>query len=125
MNEIPAVVSDYISAYNDLDVAGMIRCLSDDVHFVNKSGDDISAETQGVAAFRELALQGVAIFTQRKQTITNAIACGGHVTLEIDYSATVAGDLPNGWKAGQTIAIRGVSVFSLKGGKIAELVDIS
>ena len=125
MNEIPLTVSNYIAAYNDLDVAGMIRCLSDNVHFVNRSGDEVSAETRGIEAFRELALQGVAIFTQRKQTITNAIACGGHITLEIDYSATVAVDLPNGWKAGQTIAMRGVSVFTLRDGKIVELIDIS
>jgi hypothetical protein len=103
----------------------MIACLSDDVHFVNRSGGDVSAETHGIEEFRMLAAQAVTIFKERKQTITNSIVCDQHVTLDINYRATIAIDLPNGWKAGQDISLRGVSLFSLSNGKIVELVDIS
>lgn len=125
MDPIPTIVTDYLAAYNARDVAGMVRCLSDDVHFVNMSGGAVSAETNGIDAFTALAHQGVAVFAQRTQTVTNCIACNGHVTLRIDYRAMVAVDLPNGWKAGQEIRLDGVSVFTLRNGTITELVDIS
>lgn len=125
MDEIPTIVADYIAAYNALDVAGMLRCLSDDVRFVNRSGGTVSAETNGIDAFGTLAHQGAALFTRRTQAVTNCIACAGHVTLRIDYRATVAADLPNGWMAGQEIRLDGVSLFTLRDGTIVELVDIS
>ena len=33
--------------------------------------------------------------------------------VEIDYTATVAADLPNGWKAGQQLAFTGASYFKI------------
>lgn len=125
MTRIPSVISDYIASYNNFDVPGMMDCLAEDVHFVNRSGDEISVEAHGIAEFQRLAEQGMAVFQYRKQTISNIIACNGHVTLDIDYVAKVAADLPNGWRAGQTIQLRGVSVFTLKDGKIVDLVDMS
>lgn len=125
MTAVPEVVRDYIAAYNNLDIDKMVACLSDDVHFVNRSGGEVSAETQGIEEFRTLAAQAVTILEQRNQTITNSIVCDQHVTLDIDYRARIAIDLPNGWKAGQDIALRGVSLFTLSNGKIVELVDIS
>lgn len=125
MDQVPAVVAHYINAYNEMDVDGMLRCLSDDVHFINRSNGEISAETNDIEAFGTLANQGVALFLRRKQSVTNCIAIAGHVTLRVDYTATIAVDLPNGWKAGQSIELEGASLFTLRNDKIAELVDIS
>ena len=125
MIRIPAVISDYIASYNSFDIAGMMACMADDVHFVNRTGNEISVEAHGIEEFQRLAEQGIAIFQYRKQTISNIIACNGHVTLDIDYVAKVAADLPNGWRTGQTVQLRGVSIFTLKDGKIVDLVDMS
>ncbi|MQT11281.1 nuclear transport factor 2 family protein [Segnochrobactrum spirostomi] len=125
MDPVPKIIEHYITAYNGRDVAAMLRCLTDDVHFVNRSGAEITAETVGIEAFAALAEQGVAFFSERRQEVTNAIVGAGHATLKIAYRATVAADLPNGWKAGQEIALEGVSLFTLRADKIAAITDIS
>lgn len=45
--------------------------------------------------------------------------------VEIDYTAVVATDLPNGWTAGQKLAFSGASAFQVKNGKIVSIVDES
>lgn len=125
VNELPACVVRYIDAYNAFDVQAMVGCLTHDIHFVNRSGTDVAMETQGIDAFRDLAAQGAAVFSQRRQRVTNAIVAPGHATVEIDYQATVAVDLPNGWTAGQVISLRGVSLFTLRDDRIAVLIDIA
>lgn len=46
-------------------------------------------------------------------------------TTEIDYSATLATDLPNGLKKGHKIELKGKSIFKFLDNKIIELIDIS
>lgn len=125
MDQVPKVIADYIAAYNSKDLDRMLACFSTDVHFVNISGDVISAEAKGEHDFRVLAEQGLRFFTERNQTISNCIGIGNHVSLRIKYRAVVASDLPNGWKAGQTIELEGMSLFTLANGSIAELTDIA
>lgn len=125
MDDVPDIIGAYLAAYNEFDVDGMVATLSDDVRFVNRSGDEITAETHGIDAFRSLAEQGAALFTKRCQTIRNCIAGAGHAMLRIDYRATVAADLPNGWKAGQEIRLEGMSLVVMRDGRIVELTDMS
>jgi hypothetical protein len=125
MDKVESVILNYIGAYNAKDVDIMLGCFTDDVHFVNKSGDTISVEVHGKQAFRELAQQSLGFFSERHQSIENCIALGNHVTLRIAYRAVVATDLPNGWRAGQAIELSGISLFTLADGRIAKLVDIS
>ena len=65
---------------------------------------------RGVGAGRRRRLRGNA-----GQTVTNAITVADTTAVEIDYTATVAQDLPNGWKAGQQLAFKGASCFQLRG----------
>lgn len=125
MDQIPDIIQHYIAAYNARDVAAMLRCLAADIHFVNRFGAETTAETHGLEAFAALAEQGVACFSERRQEVTNAIVGANHATLKIAYRATVATDLPNGWKAGQEIALEGLSLFTLRGAEIAAITDIS
>jgi len=122
---LPDVVSRYIDAYNAKDVPGMIACLTRDVRFRNVSGGKIDVETHDRAAFAELAGIGAAALAERQQTVTNAITVFDTTLVEIDYRATVATDLPNGWTAGQVLAFRGASSFVLRGDLIASIVDVS
>ena len=47
------------------------------------------------------------------------------VAVEIGYVARLAVDLPNGFKAGEEIKLKGVSVFEFRDKKIIRLVDFS
>jgi len=47
------------------------------------------------------------------------------VTIDIDYSAILSVDLPNGLKADDALELKGKSVFEFEAGKITYIVDIS
>lgn len=125
MDAVPPVVMRYLDAYNAMDVAAMLGCLSDDILFVNKSGGAETNRTKGISEFRGLAEQGVQLFAERRQEVTDCIAIDDRVALRIAYRATIRADLPNGWKAGQVIEMAGTSFITLTDGKISELVDAS
>lgn len=125
MTKLPDVIASYIDAYNRKDVDGMLACLSENVLFRNISQGVVSAEAADKATFAEMAKSGVAAFESRKQMVTNAITVADITLLEIDYSAVVAADLPNGWKRGQKLSFAGASAFQIQDGKIVSIVDQS
>ncbi len=122
---LPDIITTYIAAYNARDVDAMLATLSDDVRFENISGDETTHVTEGKDAFAQLAHQGVTLFSERRQTVTNVIAGGDRVAVAIAYHAVVAMDLPNGWKAGDVIDLTGTSFFRLRDGSIADIVDVA
>lgn len=121
----PAIVLNYVETYNAKDVDGMLRCLSENVEFQNISSGAVNAEARGLEAFGKLARMGAAAFRERHQAVTGCIVVANRVMLEIEYSAVVAADLPNGWKAGQELRFPGSSYFELENGRIAKIVDAS
>jgi hypothetical protein len=123
MQEVPPIVSRYISAYNAMDVDGMLACLDQNVRFTNLSEAEVTAETRGIEAYADLARAGAAAFRHRRQTITGSISVGERTMVKIHFEAIVAADLPNGWKAGQELAFGGTSYFEHLGGKIGMIVD--
>lgn len=125
MDPVPEIVQRYIAAYNAQNVEAMLACLTDDVRFENLSDGTVTAATTGKEAFARLAGQSVGLFSEREQVVEGCIAAGPRVALRIRYSATVAADLPNGWRAGQQVGLQGASFFTLRDGLIAELADIS
>lgn len=125
MANLPDVVADYIAAYNAMDVDGMLACLSETVSFRNISGNDVTAEAGDKQSFAEMARFGVTAFSERQQRVTNAITVDDTTLVEIDYSAVIAKDLPNGWEAGQSLSFSGASLFRISGGKITHIVDQS
>lgn len=125
MVKLPDVIDAYIAAYNDKDVPAMLACLAEDVRFRNVSGGTTTAQTAGKPAFAELAAFGASAFTTRRQHVTNAITVAGVTAVEIDYSAVVATNLPNGWTAGQALSFSGASLFEVADGTIVSIVDES
>jgi ketosteroid isomerase-like protein len=103
----------------------MLACLADNVHFQNISGGEVTAEARDKQRFADMARFGASSFETRHQKVTNAITVAGTTLAEIDYSAVVATDLPNGWKAGQKLAFTGASSFHVEGGRIVRIVDES
>jgi hypothetical protein len=57
--------------------------------------------------------------------VRRAITVADTTLVEIDYAATVAADPPEGWTAGQRIALRGASLFRVRDGLIDRLIDES
>lgn len=125
MDHVPDILSRYIEAYNAKDLPGLLACLTEDVVFENWSGGELGARCEGRDAFEALAGQSLHLFSERRQTVTNCIDAGQRVALKIAYRATIAADLPNGWKAGQVVSLTGSSFARLKDGRIAELIDLS
>lgn len=125
MAHLPKPIESYIAAYNAIDVDALLACLTDDVHFQNIAEGAVNAETRDREEFAALAHAGAAAFAARRQTVTQSITVAGRTMVEIDYAATVAADLPNGWKAGQELAFRGASYFELSDGLISRIIDES
>ncbi|MEP1229713.1 MAG: nuclear transport factor 2 family protein [Litorimonas sp.] len=123
MINLPKVIETYIRAYNNFDVTGMLDCLANDVVFQNYTGDDITAQANSKDEFENMAKMGASAFEKRKQTPLHAITVGNTTHIEIEYFATVATDLPNGWKAGQELSFKGTSAYAIEENKIIKLID--
>jgi hypothetical protein len=122
---LPYAIERYVAAYNARDVDAMLRNLTPDIVFENISNTTESVRTEGLAAFEALARQSVALLTARRQTITEVLRDGARLAVMVDYQATVAIDLPNGWKQGQVLTLRGVSFFELRDDLICRVVDFA
>ncbi|MFE6795972.1 nuclear transport factor 2 family protein [Paenibacillus chitinolyticus] len=120
-----SLVEKYVEAYNAFDIEGMLLLMQEKIVFRNISNGIVNAETEGKDAFRELAGQSKKLFSQRCQTITDYMVKGDRVEVEIDYEGTLAADLPHGPKAGEKIALKGKSVFTIEDGKLLVIEDYS
>ncbi|MFA4134107.1 nuclear transport factor 2 family protein [Brevibacillus sp. BD137] len=107
------------------DVEGMARLLHKDIVFRNYSNGELNTETKGIEAFRELAEKSAKIFSSRRQTILACLVMDDKAEVQIDYEGTLAIDLPNGLKAGDTLQLKGKSIFMIKEGKVSLIEDYS
>lgn len=118
-------VEQYIRAYNQFDIEGMLAQLHPDIVFQNISEGEVSLETKGLEAFREQAEEAQAFFSEREQTVTSWSFRQDTVTVGIRYRAVLAKDLPNGLRRGDPLQLDGESEFVFKGDKIIRLTDRS
>ena len=123
--EVKKMIENYVRAYNSFDVGGIIKLLHKDILFKNYSNGELNTETRGIEEFRELAEKSSKIFSSRRQTITDYSAIDDKVEVQIDYEGRLAVDLPNGLKVGDTLQLKGKSVFEIKEGKISLIEDHS
>jgi hypothetical protein len=119
------IVRKYIDAYNRFDIDAMLALMSEDVRFSNIAGGKINGETAGKRELEQLARQSAELFRTRTQWLKSINVTGEKVITEIDFSAVLAKDMPNGLKTGDAISMQGKSEFVLKGGLIASIVDES
>jgi len=122
---IQQTIEAYINAYNAFDVGGMMATLHPSIEFKNVANGQVTLTTQGIEAFRAQAEQATGFFRQRTQTITDLRVTAGQAEAAIDYRGVLAVDLPNGFKAGDTLALQGKSIFRFKDNLICSLEDIS
>jgi len=119
------LIDDYINAYNDFDIEGMIASLHSGIVFKNFSNGEINLITNGISEFRAQAEIAVTYFTERRQTITSIQINGLKAEVAIKYAAILATDLPNGMKAGDSLEIEGTSIFYFEDGLISSIEDYS
>ncbi|MFI8714690.1 nuclear transport factor 2 family protein [Brevibacillus brevis] len=123
--EVKGIIENYVQAYNSFDVEGMARLLHTDIVFRNDSNGELNTKTKGIEAFRELAEKSAKIFSSRRQTIIACLVMDDKAEVQIDYEGTLAIDLPNGLKAGDTLQLKGKSIFMIKEGKVSLIEDYS
>ncbi|GAB2573442.1 nuclear transport factor 2 family protein [Spirosoma areae] len=119
------LIDQYITAYNRMDVPAMMALLHEVILFENVSNTAGTTITSGRAEFERLARQSLPIFRSRRQTIRSVTLGERTAAVEIDYEGVLASDLPNGLKAGETLALRGVTIFAFSDGKISRISDYS
>ena len=118
-------VDAYIRAYNAKDVEGMLANLHPEISFRNLSRGEVTLETEGVDQFREAAEQAAAIFTTRSMTPLGFHFGDDVTSVLVDFSGELAVDLPDGPAAGETLKLRGESVFTFEDGLIVVIEDRS
>ncbi len=119
------LIEGYINAYNRFDVDGMLSGLHPDIQFENYSGENVTLATIGIDAFRQAAEQAITAFQSRQQHVEQ-IGFGDHsATVHIDYEAVLAIDLTDELKAGDTLRLKGKSVFRFQDDTIIHLADYS
>jgi len=119
------IIQKNISSYNSFDIEGMLSTIHDDIKFKNISNGDITVKATNIEEFKDLALQAKAIFKDRKQKIDSIEFNKEKTIINISYQGVLAIDLPNGFKARQSLILEGKSEFCFKDNKISELTDIS
>lgn len=125
MKQREQIINNYIAAYNSFDSDRMVADFDDNIRFENISNGKTDMTLVGVEAFKQQAEQAKRLLSERKQTILSFVHEADKTTIEIDYFAVLAIDLPNGLKKGAELKLSGVSVFKFEGNKIIALSDIS
>jgi hypothetical protein len=118
-------IENYIQAYNNFNIAGMCRDMSEGVVFQNVSNGEVNLETKGLLAFKEQARKARDIFSEREQKITDIQFGTDSAKVSIDYTGVLAVDLSEQMKAGDTLQLQGISIFYFEGDKIVRIVDES
>ena len=119
------MIKNYLQAYNTFDVEGMVNDLDDAVVFENYSDGELTLQLEGKEAFKRQAESAASYFKERQQKVVDWQIEEDVVTIEIDYFAMLNTNFPNGMKAGDTLQLKGKSVFKFRGGKIVLIQDFS
>lgn len=125
MDKQVEIIHHYIEAYNNLDTEGMLRDLHPDVVFENSSGGVVNMTLHGIDEFRRQADRAAQLFASRQQQVVHLTTKDETVEATIHYKGTLASDLPEGLKKGDTIELDGRSIFRFLGDKIIGITDIS
>ena len=125
MNQQKNLIENYLQAYNQFDIEGMITNLHKDVVFENISEGILNLRTEGIDEFRTQAETAANYFSKRQQIIKTWDIQLDKIIIDIEYEAVLAVDLPNGMKVGDRLLLEGQSEFVFTDDKISKIVDRS
>jgi hypothetical protein len=118
-------VKQYIHAYNEFDIDSMLVKLHPSIVFKNISHGEVDLITVGLEAFKVQAQKAATYFLHREQLISDLKIEDQLAEVAIDYKAILAIDLPNGMKQGETLQLKGRSVFRFENDLIISIEDYS
>lgn len=119
------IIRNYIDGYNEFDIGKMVYDLTENIIFQNILNGEVNMRLSGINAFKQQAEQAKSCFENRRQQITAIKHDSDKTEIEIDYSATLATDFPNGLKKGDKLKLNGKSIFKFLDNKIVEITDIT
>lgn len=124
------LIHQYVAAYNRMDVPGMMALLHDVILFENVSNTAGVTITSGKADFEAQARQALDRFRSRRQTIRSITLGNRTAAVEVSYEAVLNTDWPAGpdgqsLRPGDTLTLRGVTIFAFSDGKISRISDYS
>lgn len=119
------IIENYVDSYNNFDINGMTKNMNENIVFENISNGNVDLRTEGLNEFKKQAESAKQYFKQRKQTITSWEFNNSKVSIDIDYRAILAVDLPNGMMSGDTLDLKGKSEFEFENGRIKSIADKS
>lgn len=119
------LVKQYLAAYNTMNIPAMLVLLHEVIVFENVSNTSGITVASGKSEFETLARQSLGLFRHRTQTLRSLTLGERTAAVEIEFVGELATELPSGHKAGDAIALRGVTVFAFSEGKIARISDYS
>jgi ketosteroid isomerase-like protein len=122
-NDLPNVIRTYLDSCDAMTLDRLAGCLAADIVYDHRSNAGPSAGVVGAEAVLRLAERNFRALRRRRHTVHGIVADGDRVAVELEVEMVAAEVLPNGWQPGQTIRLSGVSVFTLRGDKIAGLRD--
>lgn len=123
--QMKTIIDQYIQAYNEFDINGMLKNVHPDVEFKNIANNEINVHIQGLKTLRIQAKDSTKLLKKREMKITEQNITGDTVENNIDFKAVLNVDIPDGPKAGELVKFKGKSVFKFKGMKIIYIADIS
>lgn len=124
-HEKEQLIHRYLKAYNTMNIPEMIAVLDPNVVFENYSGETKTHELRGKEAFEKQAIEALSYFSQRRQVPLSFEHKEEKTLVSIDYWAILNSDLPNGMKKGQELQMKGKSIITFTGSKIASIQDFA
>ena len=110
MEDKEIIVKNYVNAYNNFDVNGMIADMDQSIVFENVANGKVNMTLNGLDEFKAQAEEGKNLFSSRQQAIKGFIHTNEQTEIEIAYHAVLAIDLPNGMKKGDELNLSGRSL---------------
>lgn len=126
MNQREEIVRNYIQAYNNFDVEGMVQHFSEDVVFENIQNGVTTDSLEGIEAFKEQAESAKSFFEDREQVISELHESSNLIEVRIQYTASLAMDISDTMKQGDKIELAGKSYFYFNDqNQVVKLQDLS
>lgn len=120
-----ALVRAYLEAYNTRDVPGLVATLHPEVRFAHVSRGETTVATQGLEAFRALAVAALRLFSSRRQVVQAIDHDAAGTTIRVDFEGLLAEDVPGLGRAGERVTLVGTSRFTFRDGCIDSIEDRS
>ena len=117
------LINRYLAAYTSFDVQGMLDLLSPDVVFENYLDDQLTAQANGIAEFRELAESSLKMFSEREQSLVSLRLDEDRAVAVVRFKGTFRKSYQDGPKRGDVMELIGKTEFEFKDGRITHIID--